>query len=297
MHVFEGYKNLGEKIIENGTMVFNERTKKNCLTLIDEKLIFDARNNVFPLDTTRKSFWKSAIAEMLGHIRGYDNAEDYAKLGAKTWYKDANECVQWLENPNRKGENDCGRIYGGISNEIPFLTPDENTGNLKQKGSFNSLKTIYKHLKSGKDDRGELWNFWQPSVFHLGCIRPCMYSHHFSLIGDELYLTSNSRSADVTLGLNFNIVQCYFLGALMAQITGNKFVHGSLNITNAHIYEPHLEIFKEQMGRSLLPAPTFHINPNIKTLEDVLTWVTVDDFWVEGYEHHEAIDYEMFTGA
>lgn len=296
--VFDQYIKISKNCIANGEMVFNERTKKSCLTIANQHMTYDVENNVLPLDTTRKSFWKAAVAELLGHMRGYDNAEDYAKLGARTWYKDANECVQWLENPNRKGENDCGIIYGGIANNIPFLRYDDNnTGNLVQSGSFNTLAKIYKDLKAGKDDRGEIWNFWQPSLFHLGCIRPCMYSHHFTLINGKLWLESTSRSGDGSLGINFNSVQAFALLAIMAQITGNKAMEVKHNITNFHIYEPHIENFKEQMEREPFPAPTFHINPEIKTLEDVLTWVTPDDFWIEGYEHHDAVDYEMFTGA
>lgn len=296
--VFDQYIKLGQDTLNNGVMVHNERTKKNCLTVVNRSMTYDVENNVLPLDTTRKSFWKAAVAELLGHIRGYDNAEDYAKLGARTWFKDANECVQWLENPNRKGENDCGIIYGGIANNIPILHHDNtDAGNLVQFGSFNALKKIYNDLKAGKDDRGEIWNFWQPSVFQLGCIRPCMYSHHFSLLGDDLYLCSTQRSADGGLGTNFNMVQCFALLAIMAQITGKNPKSIKHDLTNFHIYEDHIENFKEQLKRDPFPAPTFHINPKIKTLEDVLTWVTTDDFWVEGYEHHPAIKYEMFTGA
>lgn len=126
----------------------------------------------------------------------------------------------------------------------------------------------------------------------MGCLRPCMYSHHFSLLGDTLYLNSTQRSCDVPLGLNFNMVQVYVFLAIMAQITGKKTGQAYHKIVNAHIYEDQLELLREvQLKREPLAPPTFHINPEITSLEDLETWVTLDDFWVEGYQHHDPIQY------
>lgn len=102
----------------------------------------------------------------------------------------------------------------------------------------------------------------------------------------------NTLSCDVPLGLTFNMVQVHFFLAIMAQITGNKAGKAYHKIINAHIYEPQLELMKNvQMKRMPLDPPTFHINPDIKSLEDLETWVTLDDFWVEGYKHHDEIKY------
>lgn len=119
-----------------------------------------------------------------------------------------------------------------------------------------------------------------------------MYSHHFSLLGGTLYLNSTQRSCDVPLGLNFNMVQVYTFLALMAQITGNKPGLAYHKIVNGHIYEDQLELMKSvQLKREPLVAPQLKINPKIKSLEDLETWVTLDDFEVVGYECHEAIKY------
>lgn len=94
------------------------------------------------------------------------------------------------------------------------------------------------------------------------------------------------------LGLNFNMVQVYVFLAIMAQITGKKPGQAYHKIVNAHIYEDQLELMRDvQLKREPLKAPTFHINPEIKSLEDLETWVTLEDFWVEGYEHHDPIQY------
>lgn len=273
------YLDLGNRIVNEGIWVENERTGKRCLTVINADISYDPKE--FPLVTTRKSFWKAAVAELLGYIRGYSSAADFRALGTKTWDANANLNEEWLKNPFRKGEDDMGRVYG-VQGRKWLMT----TG-----GHIDQLKKVYEHLKAGIDDRGEIVSFYNPGEFNLGCLRPCMYSHHFSLLGDKLYLNSTQRSCDVPLGLNFNMVQVYVFGALMAQITGHEFGGAFHKIVNAHVYEDQLSLFKEQLKRTPFGAPKIIINPNIKTLEDLETWVTVDDFEVVDYEFHEPINY------
>ncbi len=106
------YLDLCQRIINDGVWVENKRTGKRCLTVINADLTYDVENNQFPIITTRKSFWKAAIAELLGYIRGYDNAADFRALGTKSWDANANENAAWLNNPARKGHDDMGRVYG-----------------------------------------------------------------------------------------------------------------------------------------------------------------------------------------
>ncbi len=276
------YLELCKRIVDEGVWIDNKRTGKRCLTVINADLTYNVATNEFPLVTTRKSFYKSAIAEMLGYIRGYDNAADFRKLGTKTWDANANKNQEWLENPYRKGIDDCGFIYGKVARNFP--KPDG--------GNIDILRQIVDNLSQGIDNRGEIFTFYHPGAFHMGCLRPCMYSHHFSLLGDTLYLNSTQRSCDVPLGLNFNMVQVYVLLALMAQITGHKAGQAYHKIVNAHIYEDQLELMRDvQLKREPLAAPQLKINPDIKSLEDLETWVSLDDFEVQGYQHHEAIKY------
>lgn len=101
----------------------------------------------------------------------------------------------------------------------------------------------------------------------------------------------NSMSCDVPLGLNFNMVQVYVFLALMAQITGLKPGKAFHKLVNTHVYEDQLELFKGEMEREPTNAkPIFKINPKIKTLEDLETWVTLDDFELVGYEE-EGVDF------
>lgn len=276
------YLDLCQRIIDKGQWVANKRTGVRCLTVINADLEYDVANNQFPLITTRKSFYKAAIAELLGYLRGYSNAAQFRDIGCNTWNANANENQAWLNNPNRKGEDDMGRVYGvqGRSWQRPNGT------------YLDQLQKVISNLSVGIDDRAEIITFYNPGEFELGCLRPCMHTHTFSLLADTLYLTAYQRSCDVPLGLNFNQIQCFVLLALVAQITGHKPGKAYHKIVNAHIYENQLSIMRDiQLKRTPYSLPQLRINPNIKTLKDIETWVTSDDFEVIGYQYHDAIKY------
>ena len=276
------YLALCQRIVDDGVWIENERTGKRCLTVINADLTYDVANNQFPLITTRKSFWKAAIAELLGYLRGYDNAAQFRAIGCNTWNANANDNQAWLDNPHRKGEDDMGRVYG-----VQGRRWQKADGTV-----IDQLKKIVDDLTKGIDDRGEILTFYNPGEFDMGCLRPCMHTHTFSLLGDTLYLTSAQRSCDVPLGLNFNQVQVFTLLALMAQITGNKPGQAYHKIINAHIYEDQLPLMRdEQLTRTPFASPQLIINPKITSIEDLETWVTLDDFEVVGYEHHAPIQY------
>jgi thymidylate synthase len=276
------YLDLAQRIIDEGTWIANSRTGKRCLTLINADLTYDVAGNKFPIITTRKSYWKAAIAELLGYIRGYDNAAQFRALGTKTWDANANENAVWLASPVRKGADDMGRVYGVQGRA--WLKPDG--------GTIDQLQKIVDNLSKGVDDRGEILSFYNPGEFDLGCLRPCMHTHTFSLLNDTLYLTSYQRSCDVPLGLNFNQIQVFTLLALMAQITGHKPGLAYHKIVNAHIYEDQLPLMRDvQLTREPFESPSLMINPDIKSLKDLETWVTMDDFEIQGYKHHDPIQY------
>lgn len=276
------YLELCQRIVDEGQWVENRRTGTRCLTVINADLEYDVANNQFPLITTRKSFFRAAIAELLGYLRGYDNAAQFREIGCKTWDANANENQDWLNNTHRKGEDDMGRVYGVQGRS--WMRPDGT--------QLDQLKKVIDNLSKGIDDRSEIVTFYNPGEFEMGCLRPCMHTHTFSLLGDTLYLTSYQRSCDVPLGLNFNQVQVFTLLALVAQITGHKAGKAYHKIVNAHIYENQLDLMKNvQLKREPFPSPQLHINPKIKSLEDVETWVTSEDFTITGYKCHDPVAY------
>lgn len=276
------YQDLCQRIIDEGVWVKNDRTGKACLTVINADMQYNVGANEFPLVTTRKSHWKPAIAELLGYMRGYDNAAQFRAIGCNTWNANANENEAWLASPYRKGEDDMGRVYG---------VQGRNWRNFEGR-EFDQLRKVYDHLRHGIDDRGEIVSFYNAGEFEMGCLRPCMHTHTFSLLDSTLYLTSYQRSLDTPLGGNFNQIQAFALLALMSRITGNKAGIAYHKITNAHIYADQLALMRDvELKREPFPVPKLHINPDIKTLEDIETWVTLDDFEVEGYQYHPAIAY------
>ena len=175
--------------------------------------------------------------------------------------------------------------------KAPIPRPDRRWQ--KPNGShLDQLSKVVDNLSKGIDDRGEIITFYNPGEFELGCLRPCMHTHTFSLLNDDLYLTSYQRSCDVPLGLNFNQIQVYVFLALIAQVTGKNPKKAYHKIVNAHIYENQFELMRDvQLKRQPFANPSLRLNPDIKSLKDIETWVTTDDFVLDGYEHHDAIAY------
>lgn len=281
------YLELCERILSEGKWVVNKRTNTRCLTVINSDLTYDVGSGKLPLVTTRKAPFKLAVAELLGYLRGYTNAQDFADLGAPTWFENSNSNTSWLDNPNRKGENDMGLVYGAVARNWP--------NNSDHTQPIDTIRKVVNNLMNHEDDRGEIITFWNPGMFEQGCLRPCLHSHHFSVLDGTLYLNSTQRSSDLPLGGTANMLQVYILLALMAQITGLKPGKAYHKIVNAHIYEDQIELMKEQIKRVPFEPPTLRINPDIKTFEDIETWVTPNDFIVEGYQHHPPINYPFTT--
>ncbi len=123
-------------------------------------------------------------------MRGYDSAAQFREIGCNTWNANANDNQDWLNNPRRKGEDDMGFVYGAVARNFP--KPDG--------GSVDLVLQVVDDLSKGIDNRGEIITFYHPGAFHLGCLRPCMFQHQFSILDGTLYLNSYQRSQDVPLG-------------------------------------------------------------------------------------------------
>ena len=280
------YKDLLQKTLVQGVRKSN-RTGIDTTGIIGGHMQFDM-NDGFPALTIKKVYWKAAVSEMLAFLRGYDNAEDFRKLGCKVWDQNANENEQWLSNPNRKGEDDLGRVYGVQGREWLGFNhhgdPDK---------TVDQLRMVYEDLKQGIDNRREIVTHWNPSEMDQMALPPCHLLYQFSIQGDELHLCMYQRSCDIGLGVPFNIVGYSWLLCVMARITGLN--AGTFNhfLVDIHIYENHMEGVKTMLERKPLDPPLLFINPDIKTLEDLETWVTVDDFELINYSHYPSIKMEM----
>jgi thymidylate synthase len=280
------YQNLCIRILETGKWVLHERSGKRRLTVINADLEYDCSNGQIPVLTTKKTYWKPAIAEMLGYLRGYSYASQFRAIGCNTWNSNTNENKAWLANENRDGKDHMGRVYG---------VQGRRWVNYKLQ-TFDQLKNIYDKLSVGLDDGRLILTFHNPGEIHLGCLPACMHTHTFSLEGNTLHLTSYQRSCDVPLGLPFNMIQTAFLLRIMAEITGNVAGKVFHKIVNAHIYEDQLSGILEQIERVPYPAPTLEINPEVNSLEYLeYKFSIASDLNLVGYEHHPPIKFAFTT--
>lgn len=287
----EQYKSLLRETVDHGIIKPN-RTGVNTLGIIGAHRKFNMDDG-FPMVSIKQTFWKQSIAEMLGFLRGYTSAEDFRKLGCTVWDENANGTGKpgspnaWLTNPYRAGTDDLGAIYGAQARNwsINSSGPD--------KGTIDQLAKVYDDLKQGIDNRREIVSHWNPAEMHMMALPPCHMFYQFGIQGDELHLSMYQRSCDMGLGVPFNIVGYSWLLKVMAQITGLK--AGTFNhfMHDVHIYENHIDQVGTMLARDPLPLPKLHINEDIKTLRDLETWVTVDDFMVTDYNHHGYVQMDM----
>lgn len=275
------YLDTFRKILSEGKWVSNERTGTRCLTIPRHVYEIELKPNTCPLTTVKPSYPLSAISEITGYNRRYDNAQDFANINCTTWFVNANKTQGWLDNPARKGENDLGTVYGAAV-------------------SAEYIADVWENIQNNNDHRGLILDWWQVDKFKTACLRACMYSHDFSIIDGEVNLTSNSRSVDAALGWNFNSIQAYFMGMMAAHLSGNTGGTVLHVCDKIHIYESHIEGVEEMLSRKPITLDThFKINDNITSWKD---WILSDChtrelFTLNGYKGvaQGKIDFELIA--
>ncbi len=155
----------------------------------------------------------------------------------------------------------------------------------------DQLQEVIAKLKLGTDDRRLIVEGWHPSELDKQALPVCHKTMQFGIQGDKLNLSMYQRSCDVPLGIPFNIAGYSWLLSVIAHITGHKVGEFTHFMHDIHIYENQIENMKIQVERVPEQLPTLWINPDIKTLEDLETWVTPNDFKLVDYKHHEHINY------
>lgn len=286
------YLNLCKLVLKNGKWQENKRTGKRCLTYIGAAMKFDMENtDCFPLLTTKKVAYEPIIAELLGFIRGYNSAAQFRELNCNIWDANANESKDWLANPHRKGKDDLGRIYGVQAREWRAI-PDKFTinGVPPKYVEIDQLTSVVDKIVQRIDDRRLIVSHWNPAELSMMSLPPCHLLYQFSIIEDTLHLCMYQRSADIPLGVPFNIASYALLLKIIAKITGLK--TGSFNhfICNAHIYEDQLPAMHTQLERKPRVSPTV-VLPEIDSLHDLETWVLPENFQIKNYDPHPGIKF------
>lgn len=272
------YLRIARKALE-GTRRKN-RTAFDTTGYFHDMCQYDLRDG-FPIVTTKLVDYKKPIAEMLGFLRGYDSAAQFREIGCNVWGANANENEQWLSNPNRKGHDDLGSIYGVQARRWP-VTDDF---------SIDQLADVVDKIHNRHDNRRLIVSHWNPVDMGRMALPPCHVMYKFAIDGNVLHMSMFQRSCDVPLGVPFNITGYAWLLSVVAHITGMQAGVFTHFMDDIHVYTNQYHKLCEQVTRSTYKLPTLKINPKIESLLDLETWVRPEDFSLVGYKHHEVIWY------
>lgn len=281
----KNYLELLKDVLENGTRQAN-RTGIDAISLPGAMLKFDLANG-FPAVTTKKLAFKAVVGELLGFLRGTDSAAGFRDLGCKIWDQNANENAAWLQNPNRKGVDNLGRIYGVQWRDWKAA----NGTSIDQVG--NALRTIHER----PTDRRIIINAWRPDEFDQMALPPChvLYQFLVNVERREISLCMYQRSCDLLLGIPFNVASSALFLSVMGRLTGYTPRHFTHFLADAHIYVNHVEQVKLQLSREPYEVPKLVVadrapiytgeSPDVEWLE----MFQPDDFQLVGYLHHDPI--------
>ncbi len=255
------YLDLMSHVLENGTDR-GDRTGTGTRSVFGHQMRFDLSEG-FPVVTTKKLHLRSIIIELLWFLRGDTN------IG---WLKENGVSI-WDEWADEKG--DLGPVYGYQWRSWP--TPDGE--------HVDQIKALVNSLKHNPNSRRHIVSAWNPALVDEMALPPCHCLFQFYVAHGKLSCQLYQRSADIFLGVPFNIASYALLTMMLAQVCDlepGDFVH---TFGDAHLYHNHFEQAREQLSREPLPLPVMKINPDVT---DLFAF-TFDDFTLEGYQSHAHI--------
>jgi thymidylate synthase len=255
------YLDLMERVLAEGVEK-RDRTGVGTRSIFGHQLRFDLTHG-FPLITTKKLHVKSIVYELLWFLRGDTNVKYLDEHGVTIW-------DEWADE-----NGDLGPVYGRQWRSWP--TPDG--------GAIDQMADVVAEIRRNPASRRLIVTAWNPAENHLMALSPCHCLFQFNVADGALSCQLYQRSADVFLGVPFNIASYALLTLMVAQVTGLKpgvFIH---SFGDAHLYLNHLEQARLQLSRNPRPLPTLRINPAVK---DLFAF-RYEDFSLEGYEPHPHI--------
>lgn len=255
------YLNLLEHIIDTGNEK-SDRTGTGTTSCFGYQMRFDLSEG-FPLLTTKKCHLRSIIHELLWFLKGDTNIKYLKDNGVRIW-------DDWADE-----EGDLGPVYGYQWRSWP--NPDGS--------STDQIEKLINQLKNNPDSRRHIVSAWNPSFIDDMALPPCHCLFQFYVADGKLSCQLYQRSADVFLGVPFNIASYALLTMMIAQVCGYElgdFVH---TFGDVHLYSNHMDQAREQLSRDTRQLPTMKLNPEIKNLLDF----TFEDFTLENYDPHPHI--------
>lgn len=255
------YLDLLETILEKGSEK-GDRTGTGTISRFGHQMRFDLSKG-FPMVTTKKLHLKSIIYELLWFLNGDTNVKYLQDHGVRIWNEWADE------------NGDLGHIYGYQWRSWP--TPDGK--------HIDQISEVVRSIQENPDSRRHLVSAWNVGELDKMNLPPCHILFQFYVNDGKLSCQLYQRSADVFLGVPFNIASYALLTMMMAQVCGlqpGDFVH---TLGDAHIYSNHIEQVKLQLTRKPFPLPTMKINPDVKSIFDF----KYEDFELQHYQSHPHI--------
>jgi thymidylate synthase len=271
------YLELLKSVLERGKER-KDRTGVGTRGLFGAQLRFDLRER-FPLLTTKKLHLKSIIHELLWFVRGETHVKPLQDAGVTIW--DEWATAEQTARFGRKA-GDLGPVYGHQWRNFG-ATPRPDGG--WENDGVDQLAQVVRDIREKPFSRRLIVTGWNPKETELVALPPCHTLFQFYVQDDEVSCHLYQRSADIFLGVPFNIASYALLTMMVAQATGKKpgdFVH---SFGDVHLYSNHVEQAKEQLSRTPRPFPLMRLNPEVK---DLFAF-RYEDFTLEGYEPHPPI--------
>lgn len=255
------YLELCERILSEGTFK-GDRTGTGTYSVFGHQMRYNLEDG-FPLLTTKKLHLKSIIYELLWFLQGDTNVKYLQEHGVRIWN-------EWAD-----ANGDLGPVYGHQWRSWPDY----------KGGTIDQIANVVEQIRTNPNSRRLIVSAWNPAEVDQMALPPCHSLFQFYVADGRLSLQLYQRSADVFLGVPFNIASYALLLQMMAQVTGLRagdFVH---TLGDAHIYTNHVEQVKLQLTREPRQLPTMRLNPEIKDLFGF----DYPDFELVGYDPHPHI--------
>ncbi|MCR8613299.1 MAG: thymidylate synthase [Mycoplasma sp.] len=279
------YLDLIKNVLENGTKK-EDRTGTGTISSFGKQVRYDLSKD-FPLMTTKKIHWKSVVYELLWFISGNTNIDYLIKNGVRIWN-------EWPYSRFQKSDEYNGETIKEFAQKIisdeSFAKRFGNLGPVYGKqwrdfGGVDQLMNVIDQLKNNPDSRRIIVSSWNPTEIEKMDLPPCHALFQFYVANGKLSCQLYQRSADIFLGVPFNIASYALLTMMIAQVVNlepDEFVH---TLGDAHIYLNHIEQVNEQISREVKKRPIVKLNPNIKDIRDF----KFEDIELIGYDPHPLI--------
>ncbi|OMO75612.1 Thymidylate synthase [Corchorus olitorius] len=279
------YLKMVQDIIADGNLK-DDRTGTGTLSKFGCQMRFNLRRT-FPLLTTKKVFWRGVVEELLWFISGSTNAKVLQEKGIHIW--DGNASRDYLDSIGLtdREEGDLGPVYGFQWRHFGARYTDMHADYTGQ--GFDQLLDVIDKIKNNPNDRRIILSAWNPSDLKLMALPPCHMFAQFYVANGELSCQTYQRSADMGLGVPFNIASYALLTCMIAHVCDlvpGDFVHV---LGDTHVYSNHVRPLQEQLQKLPKPFPILKINPEKKNIDSFVA----SDFKLVGYDPHEKIEMKM----